>query len=503
MRNRGSFSVLRWLSIGFVFLAIVLMVFQLINFSRVWTNYPSNLSIAGIPVGLLDRQQAAQRLLEVYSSPIEIHYSDSVIQFSPSLVSFELDLESMLAAAEIKRTQIPFWQGFWNFLWGRSSEPANIPLRSSFSEERLRVFLSTEIATRYDQPPTPAQPIPGSVDFEPGAQGTILDVERSVSLIEEALISNQFRVINLPLQRIAPSAPDFQKLEILLKQTVLDIQGYDGVIGLYLIDLQSGQEISFYYDQKELVQTPPDIPFTASSTIKIPILVSAFRQLSENPALGQPLDQETLGYLNEMIANSDNPSSDWVMENILDPINGPLLVTEDMNNLGLENTFLSGFFYNGAPLLKIFRTPGNQRTDINIERDPYSQTTPIEIGILLQDIYQCAETGGGSLVAVCKNEITQGECQQMIQYLKNDRTPWLILAGVPDGTEVAHKHGWVSDLFGIIHDMSDAGIVFTRGGDYVLSVFLYHPIQLVFEPANEVIASLSRAVYNYYNIPQP
>ena len=89
----------------------------------------------------------------------------------------------------------------------------------------------------------------------------------------------------------------------------------------------------------------------------------------------------------------------------------------------------------------------------------------------------------------------------MIQFLKNDRTPWLILAGVPDGTEVAHKHGWVSDIFGIIHDMSDAGIVFTRGGDYVLSIFLYHPIQLVFEPANDLIAQLSQAIFNFYNLP--
>jgi beta-lactamase class A len=50
--------------------------------------------------------------------------------------------------------------------------------------------------------------------------------------------------------------------------------------------------------------------------------------------------------------------------------------------------------------------------------------------------------------------------------------------------------------------MSDAGIVFTRGGDYVLSIFLYHPVQLVFEPANELFAQISQAIYNFYNLPE-
>jgi beta-lactamase class A len=502
VRNRGSFSIFRWLSLAMVFLALILMIFQLIGFSRIWANFPAGLRIAGIPVGLLDRQQASERLLEIYTKPVELQYNDSIIHLSPSVVSFELDLESMLAAAENERTRLPFWQSFWNYLWGRTSEPADIPLRSTVSEERLRAFLETEVATRYDKPPQSALPVPGSVTFQPGDSGTVLDVERSISLIEEALISNQQRVVNLPLQQISPGNPTLQNLEILLKQIILDVHNYDGSIGFYMANLQTGQEISFYLEQKELLSVPPDLSFTASSVIKIPILVSAYRRLEENQPNRIVVDEDTLRSLEEMITKSDNQASDRVMQNVIDSFRGPLSVTDDMQELGLENTFLAGFFYTGAPLMQVFRTPGNQRVDTYIERDPYSQTTPIEIGILLQDIYQCAETGGGSLAAVFPGELTQTECQQMIQFLKNDRTPWLILAGVPDGTEVAHKHGWVSDAFGIIHDMSDAGIVFTRGGDYVLSIFLYHPVQLVFEPANELVSQLSQAVYNYYNLPQ-
>ena len=270
-----------------------MLIFQLISFSRIWSNYPAGLKIAGIPVGLLDRQQAAERLLEVYSQPIELHYNEAIIQLPPSTISFELDLESMLAAAEIERTRIPFWQGFWDYLWGRTGTPSDVPLRSSFSEERLRVYLQEDVALRYNQLPKPALPIPGGVTFEQGAPGTVLDIDRSVSFIREALVSNRQRLVSLPLQRIAAANPTFQHLEILLKQIVIDIQGYEGALGLYMVDLQTGQEISFYYDNKALLSNPPDIPFTASSTIKIPIMVSAFRRLGEtSPSRNLPILQE-------------------------------------------------------------------------------------------------------------------------------------------------------------------------------------------------------------------
>ena len=66
---------------------------------------------------------------------------------------------------------------------------------------------------------------------------------------------------------------------------------------------------------------------------------------------------------------------------------------------------------------------------------------------------------------------------------------------------VAHKHGWAYEVDdGYIHTIADAGIVYTPGGDYVLSIFAYHPVQAVFEPVNQLFAKLSQAVYSYYNL---
>jgi beta-lactamase class A len=171
-----------------------------------------------------------------------------------------------------------------------------------------------------------------------------------------------------------------------------------------------------------------------------------------------------------------------------------------MQALGLDNTFLAGYFYPGAPLLTAYQTPANSRPDIDTDPDIYNQTTPSDIGMLLEDIYQCNQTGGGALVAVFPEGVTQVECQTMITYLTRNKLGSLIEGGVPDGTQVAHKHGWVT-TFGIINTIGDAGIVYTPGGNYVLVVFVHHPNQLIWEPASELIADLSRAVYNYYNLP--
>jgi len=488
----SSFSVLRWISLFLIIGAVILFTLQLVRFSRLRANFPDGMVIADVSVGGLDRAASAQRLLEVFSAtPVEVHYGEEVIHLEPAIAEFELDLESMLAAADLTRSQQPFWVEFWNFLWGRTPSPATIPLRASFSEARLRTYLESEIANRYDQPPIAAIPSVGTVNFQPGIQGTALDIDRSVELIETALRSTSRRVVDLPLERTNPPRPSIDNLEILLKQTV-DLSEFDGLVGLYLLDLQTGEEINFAYSQGDDFSTNPDVAFTAASIIKIPIMVSAYRRLDEN------IDSETERLIEEMIEKSGNDPADWLMERVIDRATGPIEITADMQTLGLENTFLAGQFYPGAPLLSAYNTPSNQRTDINTDPDIYNQTTPSDIGMLLEDIYQCNQTGGGNLVAVFPEDFTQPECQKMLGYLARNKIGLLIEAGVPDGTPVAHKHGWVT-YFGVMNTLGDAGIVYTPGGNYVLAVFIHHPDQLIWEPASDLVAIISEAIYNYFN----
>ncbi|MFZ5884163.1 MAG: serine hydrolase, partial [Chloroflexota bacterium] len=109
--------------------------------------------------------------------------------------------------------------------------------------------------------------------------------------------------------------------------------------------------------------------------------------------------------------------------------------------------------------------------------------------------------GGGALIAAFPQTITPEICQRMIDFLAADKIGVLIEAGVPEGTRVAHKHGWISDpASGVIKNISDAAIVYTPGGNYVLTIYAYHPVQTVWEPVSLLFAQLSQAVYNFYNL---
>src|SRR5689334_11562740 len=295
------------------------------------------MTIGGVAVGGLTPAEASQRLLEVYTSPIEVKYGEGIIQIEPGLVGFEADVETMLAAADLSRTGGSFWRGFWDYLWNRNRAGTEIPLSSSISEERLREYLQNEIAARYDEPPTPAQPIPGGTSFTPGAPGQVLDLDRAVQLITDALKSPTRRSIALTFSRTTAARPTIDNLEILLKQ-IITVSDFDGLIGLYMVDLQTGQEIHFSMENKEQIPTEPDIAFTASSTIKVPIVASYLINRGSN------LDANTIAVISRVLCKSDNSATDQVLGGI-DPNIGPLIVTENMKTIGLTSTFINGFFY--------------------------------------------------------------------------------------------------------------------------------------------------------------
>jgi beta-lactamase class A len=458
------------------------------------------MTIGGVKVGGVDPQIASQRVLQVYSTPIEVQYGDARFQINPTVVGFELDLDSMIAAADLARTGGSFWGEFWNYLWNRDPTPVAIPLSATIAEDRLIAYLQNEISPRYDEPPTPAQPVPGGTTWLPGTPGRVLDIQRAVRLIEDTLRSPTNRTVVLSYQRSTAARPTIQNLEILLQQNIT-VSGFDGVIGLYLLDLQNGQEIHFAMDKGNPISVSPDVAFTASSTVKIPIMVSYFIKYGS-----AALDEESSALLLDMIRKSENPPADRLMER-LDPFRGPLVVTDDMKKVGLENTFIAGFFCSAefpCPLLQRITTPANSRTDVTADPDIFNQTTTSDAGMLLADIYQCANSGGGALVAAFPDKINSQMCQQMINYLAADKIGVLIEAGVPEGTQVAHKHGWISEPSTlVIKNISDSAIVYTPGGNYVLVIYAYHPVQTVWDPVSSLFAQLSQTVYNFYNLPSP
>lgn len=478
-------------SLGMILAALSLSFIELTEFQRARNQYPNGLRIAGLPVGGVDRQEATRRIEAVYQTPVEIHYGDATIHAAPEDLGFQLNLPAMLDAAEERQNQTAFWTQFWNYLWNRSNDvQADIPLQASTDKEQIIKYMESEIMPRYDLPALPARPQPGSLTFIAGQNGQTFNIELAVEQIESALRSPERRVVILSLGQLASPAPSIQHLQLMIQQTI-DRAGFDGLVEVYMKPLAGQEALHFAYQKGQ--NPPPDIAFTAASTIKIPIMVSIYRR--EN----FPSPPDILQMLTLMITESKNEPADRLMEVVLDPIRGPLIVTEDMQALGFQNTFLAGYFYMGAPLLNIYETPANSRSDINLQPDIYNQTTPREMGMLLEEIYTCAETSSGSLTTTFSGQITQEECQQILDLLTQNKLPYLLTAGLPEGIKIAHKHGWIEEADGLLHTMSDAAIVYTAGGDYVLLVYMYHPDQLVFDQGNALMAALSTVVYSFFN----
>jgi len=484
-------NLFRWIAIFLLVSSLVLLVIQLTRFSRLRAGFSPGTRIAGIAVGGLDQQQAAERTTQAYNMPIELVYNDQHMLLKPSQLGFELDITALIAVADQQRVTLPFWSSFWDYLWNRPLKTIDTPLQASIDENRIRNFLIDEIASRYDQVPASSIPIPGSINFQVGSPGLILDIEKSLPIVKRALQSASVRSASLVIEEVSPPRPSLDNLEVLLKQ-IIDRSNFDGLTEMFILDLEKREELNFAYERG--VSYDPGIVFSAASTIKIPIMVSVFRKL------GEPTPQTAADLMKQMVDRSENPPADSLMEVYLDPNIGPIFITQDMQEIGLQNTFLAGHFYLGAPLLQRYSTPANQRLDYTTDPDVYNQTTTADMGMLLDDIYQCAQTGGGTFSAVFGDDITQSECQLMITYLTQNKIAVLLQAGLPDGTNFGHKHGWTTEMDGLIHTILDAGIVFSPNGNYIVVIAMYQPTQLIFDVANLLSAQISTAIYNYFNI---
>jgi beta-lactamase class A len=486
---RSTGMLFRWFSIAVMLATATLILFELVSYSRDQTRIPRGITIAGLSAGGMTSQEAMQMLLQVFSQPIEVHYDQNVFYVLPSQVGFNLDTASMLAAVDAFQTQLPSWEGFWAYLWNSPAQEHSIPIKADYSRTQMAALMES-IAARYDVPPIPPQPEPGQPFFKAGTPGTVLDQEKGAELVAEALLSPNHRFVDLPVISNQRSLPSIDSLETLIKQLAA-VNNYYGLMDVYMVNLATGQELHLVHMNGEDYPEEPDVAFAAVSTIKIPILLTTFVYHD------LPLDAETEKWLKDMLGvQSGNDPADWLMQS-LDPARGPLVVTQTMREMGLMNTFIAGYFKPGSALLDSIKTPANQRKDIQTDLDRYNQTTPVDMGLLLEDIYHCSN-GGGTLLLKFAGKVTPEECNAMLDLLSQDTIGVFIQGGVPEGTKVVHKHGWDP---GIFHTYGDAAIVYSPGGNYVLSIYLWQADWLLWDVGSKTISEISKAVYNYFNPP--
>lgn len=488
MKSKFLWWILGGLGLIFLISSLVITLVEYNQYSDQPLLFPEGSTIASLPVGGLDKEQAAQRVTDFFQIPLILEIDNASVQASTAELGLVIS-PSKLAAEGY--TQIEA-QGFWQYLWGNyQPTPVTIPLDASVDEDQLLAYLNREIVPRYSQPGSPIVPVPGTTNFIGSKAGEQLDLEHAVEDISQALITPDIHSVVLNTNSGSSSPANMEMLGAFLQHQI-NWMGFDELVEIYAEPMQTDENLHFAVQNGTLV--PPDIAFTAGSTIKIPIMISVLRRTPD------PTPAEVVNLLERMIVYSENPPADTLMSTYIDEVRGPLIVSEDLSELGMANSFLAGYFYLGAPVLQVFDTPANSRSDIFLDPDIYNQSVPAEAGQLLTAIYHCANQGSGLLVDTFPGEVSPAECQLMIDILSANRIGLLIEAGLPPEATAAHKHGWVQELDGLLHSMSDVGIILSPGGDYVLTVFIYDPDRLDFDEGNRLIARLSQTVYNFFNI---
>ncbi len=208
-----------------------------------------------------------------------------------------------------------------------------------------------------------------------------------------------------------------------------------------------------------------------------------------------PLSTETASLVNEMLVGSDNGAANELLGEIGagDPYTGAQQVTDFFGSLGLENTFLAApYDLTGDQPPPGIVTEANARTDVTTDPDPFIQTTPLEMGILLESLYQCSQ-GGGCLRALYPRAVTPAKCQEIVFWMEQDQQRSLLGGGMPAGSRIAHKYGFRGDTH------ADVAIVYGPRTDFVLVAFLYQPEWLEWEDSVPAFTAIGQLTYRFFD----
>ena len=373
--------------------------------------------------------------------------------------------------------------------------PADVPPAVTFDEKALRerlAALADEVAAESSLSViTTTDALTRTFVYTPGLA---LDVDGAVervgaALAEAALAGDAPEPIALEL---APAeAPPRAPLELLRAEAAALAEVVPGVVGLHLIDLESGESIGL--NDRTV--------FAGASTIKTAVMLFLYIQQEE-------LTERQTFWLNEMIRFSDNLSANDLLATAMGGqtteaafAGADAMSTLLQEELGLRHTYLY-VPYETTDFIKLYKPKYRCGPQGRVGEAPYTEmgaclrAEPASMARLYQLINQCADDGGELLERY--ERLTPERCQQMLDWLAQNGDKTRMVAGVPKGVRVEHKSGWIEDM------NADAGIVRSPGGDYALAIYYYRPLDdkrdyWTDEELAPVVAAFSHLVYTAYN----
>jgi beta-lactamase class A len=460
------------------------LLYQGFLFWRAMDKLPPTTVVAGVSVGGLTMDAARDAINEKFMAPLSVYTGEQrAAELLPGDVGFTIDTDGMLAEAKAEWEQQEMWRRYAEFVVGISPKPIVVYIRARHDDAALRSRVDM-IADFIDRPAQGPQLLADTGEIQSGQPGLVTDRATTMYALRSALYDPEYRRADMTL--IEEPAPEWD-MRVLQDAIENQMASFDGFASVFILDLQTGEE----------VRINSDVAVSALSILKIAIFVEAYRTL-DNP----PTEFEQELFLSTATASS-NHSANLLLHLIAGEDNtyqGAAVLTDEMHKMGMINSFMA-IPYDAVAVPSrpsTYTTPANQNPTIDTSPDPSMQTTAEDVGSLLAMLYYCAK-GEGGLLAVYPGEITQDECQAIVDLMVQNVEGNLIRFGVPDGVAVSHKHGWSFNEHG------DAGIVYSPGGDFVIYALLAQPESdwLSSEYSFPFLWEISRAAYNYFNPDRP
>jgi beta-lactamase class A len=272
-----------------------------------------------------------------------------------------------------------------------------------------------------------------------------------------------------PAEPVMDGVPNSERerVENVLSQTQQEIEGYHGVAGLYVWDLEG----DYGYGIR------PDEEFFTASVIKVPIMVAVYRKVDEGElSFSQQIEikeedwaagagwlqwekagtKQTVGdLLLLMMTQSDNVAANALVRTV----GGAEQVNKVARSMGAEDTL-------------VYQKVSSERGAVpSLD----NRSTPHDMVAMMRQIAQ-------------GKAASEKSCGYMIDLMHEDRLDWWLDAGLPRGVDAANKAGWLYRVY------DEVGYVEDDGHRYVVSIMTKNGSADVYE-GQDLIKVLSKEVW--------
>ena len=146
-------AIQRFLIIVLLVVGLLFLGYQAFLYNLVRERLPTGTLVADVNVGGMSREEAAAAINEHYLAPITLHHLEEQVDINPQDVGFNLDTEAMLDQAEAASGEVPFWEGFVEYLLNRSFDATKVQLIAGYDQAALRAQVEN-VASFLDKPAT-------------------------------------------------------------------------------------------------------------------------------------------------------------------------------------------------------------------------------------------------------------------------------------------------------------------------------------------------------------